>query len=85
MKTEHHNFDLGDIVTVFNRSGGKFIIEGRAAIAKIRTAEDWYMVRFLEGNRNSQARYVDPNGQENPTEYLSLLNAHAGSLNANSQ
>jgi hypothetical protein len=33
MKTERHNFDLGDIVTVFNRAlGGKFVIEGKAKI-----------------------------------------------------
>jgi hypothetical protein len=46
--TERHNFKVGDVVTVFNASLGKFVIEGRAAIVKIEKAEDMYRVRFLD-------------------------------------
>ena len=78
---ERHNFDLGDIVTVFNRTlGGKFIIEGRAQIVKVRESEDQYEVRFVDedGRRSAfgtrHLRYVDPNGQEDPEKYLKTLN-----------
>jgi hypothetical protein len=82
MKTQLHNFDLGEIVTVFNRTlGGKFVIEGRASIVKIEKPEDMYRVRFLDdqkqGHKHIWLRYVDPNGQENPEAYLKTLNASA--------
>jgi hypothetical protein len=84
MKTEQHDFDLGDIVTVFNRTlGGKFVIEGLAAIVKIRKPEDMYQVRFLDdqeqGHKHTWIRYVDPNGQEDPETYLEILNETAQS------
>jgi hypothetical protein len=76
--TERHNFDLGDIVTVFNATpSGKFVIEGRAAVVKIEKPEDMYRVRFLddqEQGRHIWLRYVDPNGQENPEAHLTRLN-----------
>jgi hypothetical protein len=80
MEPERHFFDLGDIVTVFNRTlGGKFVIEGRAAIAKIEKSEDMYRVRFLDdqeqGLKHIWLRYVDPNGQEDPQAFLDVLNA----------
>jgi hypothetical protein len=81
MKTERHNFDLGDIVTVYNQTySGKFQVEGRAAITKIRQSEDQYEVQFLDDIQDfgasctSRLRYVDPNGQENPEAYLAYLN-----------
>jgi hypothetical protein len=82
-RTERHNFDLGEIVTVFNASlGGKFVIEGRATIVKIEKPEDTYRVRFFDdqeqGHKHIWLRYVDPNGQENPEAYLAQLNASTG-------
>ena len=72
--SERHNFDLGDVVTVFNRTPKGFVIEGRACITQILEQEDHYKVRFLE-KRGIYPRYVDPNGQENPEAYLAKLNA----------
>src|SRR5208282_3709645 len=75
---QRHNFELGDIVTVFNRTlGGKFIIEGKARIRYIRPGEDMYTVKFLEdtGPRSNVLRYVDPNGQDDPEAYVKKLNA----------
>lgn len=49
MKTERHNFDLGDIVTVFNCTpGGTFVIEGRGFITNICDREDMYAVKFRD-------------------------------------
>lgn len=49
MTSELHNFDLGDIVTVFNCTpGGTFVIEGRAFITDIRDGEDMYDVQFRD-------------------------------------
>jgi hypothetical protein len=39
MKTETHNFDLGERVTVFNKFGRKFEIEGMATIQEIWPGE----------------------------------------------
>jgi hypothetical protein len=75
MKTELHNFDLGDIVTVFNRTySGKFIIEGRAIIKKAVGGEDMYMVHFFRQSGPFMLRFVDPNGQANPQTYVKKLN-----------
>ncbi len=82
MKPERHNFDLGDIVTVFNRSLSKFKIEGKAEVISLRQAEDMYNVRFFRDwyddhthkSDGTQIRYVDPNGQDNPEQYLEQLN-----------
>jgi hypothetical protein len=80
MKTEIHNFKVGDRVTVFNRSFSKFVIEGEAEIVFVRPQEDMYNVKFFRRDNPkrkvdcTQIRYVDPNGQENPEEYLAQLN-----------
>jgi hypothetical protein len=75
---ELHNFKVGDRVTVFNRAGRRFIVEGPAMIRKILTyGEDMYSVIFLNEKRGHHDRYVDPNGQENPQVYLELLNQEA--------
>jgi hypothetical protein len=82
MKTELHNFRPGDRVVVFNRSFSKFKIEGRAEIVSLRQAEDMYNVRFFRDwydnhthkSDGTQIRYVDPNGQDNPQNYLTVLN-----------
>lgn len=75
MKTERRNFDLGDIVTVFNRTySGKFIIEGRAIIKKIVGGEDMYIVHFFRQSGPFVLRYVDPNGQEDPQVYVKIRN-----------
>ncbi len=78
MKTARHNFNLGDQVTVFNRTlGGKFIIEGLAIIREILPTEDMYKVHFdfrgkFEGKTCN--RYVDPSGQNDPAAWLKVLN-----------
>jgi hypothetical protein len=66
MKTERHAFDLGDIVTVFNRTlGGKFVIEGLAAIVKIRPSENMYNVRFLNVKLAcTQGKVIEPPRRE---------------------
>ena len=81
MKTEAHNFKVGDRVTVFNRSFSKFVIEGRAEIVSLRRPEDMYRVRFendrAQGHKHTWLRFVDPNGQDDPEGYLAQLNAEA--------
>ena len=77
-RTELHNFKVGDIVTVFNRSFRRFEIEGKATITKLRPQEDTYEVKWTDQISGSCARrdvrYVDPNGQDNPEEFLDVLN-----------
>jgi hypothetical protein len=74
MKTEIHNFKVGDTVTVFNRSFSQFVIEGKATIVALFDMEDEYLVRFGE-RKKSFRRFVDPNGQDDPEGYLAQLNA----------
>ena len=74
--SELHNFDLGERVTVFNRFGAKFEIEGQATVIDLWPGEDQYLVRF-DGHRGKQTRYVDPNGQEDPEAYVKKLNDYA--------
>jgi hypothetical protein len=84
--TEVHNFHVGDVVVVFNRSFSKFKIEGRAEIVSLRKAEDMYNVRFFRDWYDdhphkvdgAQIRYVDPNGQDDPETYVESLNKGGG-------
>lgn len=82
MKTERHNFNVGNIVTLFNRTiSGMFVVEGKAAIVTIYKPEDlcrvWFLDDQAQGHKHTWLRYVDPNGQENPEAYLKTLNASA--------
>jgi hypothetical protein len=82
MKTEIHNFKVGDTVTVFNRSFSKFAIEGKAKITAVWPPEDMYNVNFydkdgkLELLSGGYRRFVDPYGQDDPEGYLAQLNAN---------
>jgi hypothetical protein len=83
---ERHNFKVGDVVVVYNRSFSKFVIEGKAEIFSICQQEDMYKVIFFRDWYDDHAyksdgaliRYVDPNGQDNPEAYLAQLNASIG-------
>lgn len=76
-----HTFDLGEIVTIFNCTlGGKFIIEGTAAIAGfVSDVDEQYFVRF-RGEKGIHQRFVDPSGQVDPEAHLRMLNREAASL-----
>lgn len=76
MNAQQHTFTPRDIVTVFTRTiDGRFVIEGTAEIVCRRHPKDTYDVKFLNPllviNR---VRYVDPNGQADPSAYLDVLN-----------
>lgn len=69
-------FKRGDVVTIFNRSGGgRFIVEGQARImgpAVECDPETSYRVMFPDGD--IVERYVDPAGQKDPQGYAHQLN-----------
>lgn len=77
-KPETHTFDLGEIVTIFNHTqGGKFIIEGSAAIAGfVSDVDEQYFVRFRT-EKGLHQRFVDPAGQEDPEAFVRMLNGES--------
>lgn len=86
-----HTFDLGEIVTIFNQTlGGRFIIEGTAAIVKrVNDVDEQYVVRFFvvdkqypvrfwnTYDRSTYGRFVDPAGQDDPEAHVARLNSKA--------
>jgi hypothetical protein len=72
-----HTYDLGDIVIVFNQTmGGKFIIEGTAAIVDfVSDVDEQYYVRFRHtDDQRVVQRFVDPAGQNDPEAFVRRLN-----------
>ena len=71
-----HSFDLGDYVNVFQMSHSKgLLFEGRAAVVeKVDDIDERYIVRFTEELDETFERFVDPDGQDDPHQYvLSLI------------
>jgi hypothetical protein len=81
-------FKKGDVVTVFQmhpREG--LLIEGRATVLKSLSADDWpdehYRVRFHDKKGTPMLgeeydRFVDREGQANPTKYVRDTNRRLG-------
>lgn len=74
-----HNFELGEVVQIINRTmGGKYFLEGTATIVRALHNEDTYLVQFhRSGVAEGKAyqRYVDPNAQNDIEAYIEKLNA----------
>lgn len=81
---QSHSFKCGDVVSIFNCTmGGRFIIEGRATIVGIvEDVDEQYRVRFHGTDKTTRdaplgdvyERFVDPDGQSNPTGHIARLN-----------
>lgn len=78
---EVHNYAVGDIVYVLNQTiSGRLFLEGRAKIKRLLHNKDRYVVQFLsarDGKPSKQCyeRYVDPNAQDEPIDFVEQLNA----------
>jgi hypothetical protein len=67
-------YKKGDIVTIFAvKPSGIFFIEGKATVIKKISEDDNYLVTFKDDDESFE-RYVDPEGQDNPKEYVEKTN-----------
>jgi len=75
-----HSFDLGDYVSVFQMHPSKgLLLEGRAAIVdKVDDVDEQYVVRFENEQDETYERFVDREGQEDPTRYIREFNKKIG-------
>lgn len=80
-----HLFKAGDVVNIFQLSGGKgLILEGRATVAKPigNPQDEHYMVRFHRKNGEmeigSYERFIDREGQTDPEAYIKAFNKKIG-------
>jgi hypothetical protein len=85
MMTRYHTFKKGDVVTVFQCGPAKGLeIEGNALIVSvIENMDERYMVRFYRKSngkleRETYERFIDRDGQANPTAYMREFNAKCG-------
>src|SRR6266478_916558 len=80
MKMSVHTFDLGDIVSVFQMSPAKGLInEGMAAIVEIVPGVDeYYQVKFDGEDEEPVCRFVDIQGQNDPDGYCWDFNKKLG-------
>lgn len=76
-----HSFKCGEYVVVFQLSQKRgLLIEGRAKIVGIvRDVDEQYRVKFTNDPNEVFNRYVDPDGQEDPNEYVKQFDARLAS------
>jgi len=81
----YHAFKKGDVVTVFQCGPRKGLeIEGKALITRvIEDMDERYMVRFYRKSngkleRETYERFIDREGQADPTAYMREFNAKCG-------
>lgn len=75
-----HAFKADDIVTVFQMSPAKgLMIEGKAVIRKrVDDVDEQYVVTFINEPNEEYERFVDRQGQGNPTKYVQEFNRRIG-------
>ena len=75
-----HAFKADDIVTVFQMSPSKgLFIEGKAVIrSRVDDVDEQYNVTFTSEPGEVYERFVDRQGQANPTKYVADFNRRIG-------
>ena len=73
-----HQYNEGDVVTVFQISpANELIIEGKATIRKrVADVDEQYRVEFANKPGAIYSRFVDSWGQDDPEKYVQDFNRH---------
>ena len=71
-----HQYEAGDVVTVFQISpANELVIEGKATIRKrVTEVDEQYKVEFVDKPGMTYQRFVDSWGQDDPEKYIQDFN-----------
>ena len=71
-----HQYNAGDVVTVFQISpSNELVIEGKATIRKrVAEVDEQYRVEFANKPGVTYVRFVDSWGQDDPEKYVQDFN-----------
>ena len=74
-----HQYNAGDVVTVFQISpANELVIEGKATIRKrVAEVDEQYRVEFANKPGVTCQRFVDSWGQDDPAKYVQEFNRRA--------
>ena len=77
-----HQYNAGDVVTVFQISpSNELVIEGKATIRKrVAEVDEHYRVEFANKPGLTCQRFVDSWGQDDPEKYVQDFNRRAARL-----